>query len=335
MISVIAIVFAAPYLNLVKDTLNGPVNFFSLISPQRNLLKNDNGRTNVLLLGVGGRQHDGPDLTDSMMIVSVNTDPTKNPKPPIILISLPRDIYLPELENKINAAYDQGNKKKPGSGLILTKSVVNQITGLPIHYAVLVDFSGFERAVDLLGGIDVTITHAFDDFQYPISGKENDICGGDPDFKCRYEHLHFDKGQSHLDGSQALKFARSRYAIGDEGTDFARAARQQLILEAIKAKVVSSKTFLDPQRMKDIYHALKQNIVTDLNPDEMGTFIKIGLENKTTKTKSIILVMDFFDNPPIDARGWILLPKDPTWKTIHNFIDLQISESDNQGPQKN
>src|SRR5690606_10518850 len=98
------------------------------------------------------------------------------------------------------------------------KTQVEKIAGVPVHYAVVVDFNAFENVIDLIGGIEVNVLTPFVDSKYPIPGKENDLCGGDPEFTCRYETLVFEKGLTFMDGETALKFARSRNAEGDEGT---------------------------------------------------------------------------------------------------------------------
>ena len=80
--------------------------------------------------------------------------------------------------------------------------------GQPVHYALLIDFSSFKKAIDVLGGVDVNVERSFDDFHFPIEGKENDSCNGDPTFSCRYEHVSFKKGWQKMDGDTALKFAK-------------------------------------------------------------------------------------------------------------------------------
>ena len=196
-------------------------------------VKSIDGVTNVLIMGKGGAGHEAPDLTDTMIFVSI---PEKDAD--VTLISLPRDIWIPELRAKINSAYYWGNQKASGGGLILAKSVVEEVVGKPIQYAVVIDFSEFKKIIDILGGVNVNVEHSLVDNKYPIAGKEDDPCGGDPELKCRYETVEFREGLQRMDGETALKFARSRNAEGDEGTDFARAARQQKVIEALKDRIL-------------------------------------------------------------------------------------------------
>lgn len=302
-------------------------------------LKNDNGRTNILLLGIGGGSHDGPDLTDTMIVVSVVTKFEKDDLrvPPVYLISIPRDIYLDSLQEKINAAYDIGLSK--GAGLALAKTAASEVTGLPIHYAAEVDFSAFEKIIDLLGGIDVNVASTLDDYQYPISGKENDTCGLSPEeatakaativddatalaaFPCRYERLHFDAGPQHMNGTTTLKFVRSRHAEGPEGTDFARSRRQQLVIEAIKEKVFSTQGLLNPIRDLEIYNELKSHIDTDFDLSQPNELLKLALRYNKAKLQTVPFDLNLLENPPVDSqRGWILLPKAGNWDEVRQFI---------------
>lgn len=337
LVAIISALFIFPGVKLIGSVLSGPISVLSLMSPQKITLKQTDGRTNILLLGIGGGNHDGPNMTDSIMVISFKQNSTTS----VVLISLPRDIYLENLGDKINSAYDTGKTKKPdGGGILLAKSAVSEITGIPIHYALVIDFSGFEKAINLLGGIDVKIENTFDDYQYPISGKENDLCGMDPgkkeeEYLCRYEHLHLDAGPAHLSGEEALKYVRSRHASGDEGTDFARARRQQIVLEAVKTKILSLNTLLQPQRLNDLFNSFKANLDTDLSRQEMAQLVKIGLSQKGSRISNYVLSQDLFDNPPIDERGWILLPRDGTFEEIRRLIQTKLSEANDTGPNKN
>ncbi len=306
-----------PLLRLGKEFLVGPVNVFSVVFPWSGSLKNDNGRINVLVLGIGDPGHDGPNLTDTMMVVSAKVDGGGV----VNLVSLPRDIYLPSLGGKINTAYALGVEKGPDVGLVMAKAVAQEVTGLPIHYAVRVDFSVFEKVIDLVGGIDVNVQEPFVDEEYPIDGKENDLCNGDPELKCRYQTIRFDKGWQHIDGKTALKFVRSRHAQGDQGTDFARSLRQQQVLAALKDRLTSSSTLLNPSKLLEIYSQLKSHIDTDISSKDSGKILNLALKFKSSRFKNIVLDLTVLDNPPIDDRGWILLPKGGNWDQIHNYIN--------------
>lgn len=275
-------------------------------------LKNDNGRTNILLLGIGDAGHDGPNLTDTMIVASIK------PASPsaVFLISIPRDIYLDSLDGKINSAYAQN--------LNTVQTAVTEVTSLPIHYSVRVDFSAFEKIIDILGGIDINVERTFDDYDYPVDQKETDGCNGDPEFRCRYQHIHFDTGPQHLNGATALKFVRSRHAEGEEGTDFARSKRQQLIIKAVQTKIFSNETLLNPKKILSIYNELKSHLDTNFDLSHPDELLKLVLKYKNAQIKNIFLDINLLDNLPEDYRGWILLPKGGSWNEVHKFIKDQL-----------
>ncbi|MBU2595702.1 LCP family protein, partial [Patescibacteria group bacterium] len=170
------------------------------------------GRINILLLGIGGPGHDGADLTDTMMVVSV--DPINKT---VAMLSIPRDLWVKipgNGESKINAVHSYGeqNKKKFGDGPTVSKQIVSQILDLPIHYYARMDFEGFKKLVDQVGGIEIKVEKDIVDPYYP-----DDRTGKNITYRVR-------EGEQHMDGAQALKYARSRYTT----SDFDRARRQQI-----------------------------------------------------------------------------------------------------------
>lgn len=275
------------------------------------------GKTNVLLLGIGGEGHEAKDLADTIIFFSMNQTSGKT-----LMLSLPRDIWVPSMRAKINTAYHYGEEKKPGGGLILAKAAVSEILGQPIHYAVVIDFAGFVRAIDVLEGVEVEVERSFDDYRYPISGKENDDCGGDPQFGCRYEHLHFEFGWQTMDGQRALKYVRSRYAEGEEGTDFARSRRQQRLLLAVRKKVFSFQTISRPVKLAELVKILKQSVKTDITPNDYLGLAKLVLKFKPEKMRTEVL--DFLVNPPLSATydyHWVLVPPTRSWQEVHDYVE--------------
>ncbi|MCL4382231.1 MAG: LCP family protein [Patescibacteria group bacterium] len=282
----------------------------------QNPVKQTGGTTNLLILGVSGGSHAGSDLTDTMILTSFNS-----PKEKTILVSLPRDIWSPTLAAKINSAYHYGQEKGPGEGLNLAKTTTEEITGLPVHYVAKIDLAGVKEIVDLLGGVEVNIDRSFDDYKFPIEGKENDLCNGDKEYKCRYQKVHFDAGRQILTGEQALKYLRSRHAEGDEGTDFARSQRQQKILLALKDKIFSL-TFLPKSR--EFLKVLGKIIETDIPQEDLPYLGKLILKTNFHTAKSLNLE-DFLINPPLWQYGqWVLTPKTEDFRDIHQYLREQI-----------
>lgn len=302
----------------------------SFILAQPSTLENKAGRTNVLILGVGGAGHEASDLTDTIIFASLDHT-GKNP----VFISLPRDIWIFSMRAKINTAYHYGNQKKEGGGIILAKAAVSEIIGQPVHYSLVVDFAGFVKTVDLLGGIEIDVERAFDDFKYPIPGRENDDCGGnDPDFSCRFEHIHFDAGKQVMDGGAALKFVRSRNAEGEEGTDFARAVRQQKVILAIRRKLASPSVFLNPKKVLGLFRIFDESIETDVLGERFLAFTRLLLLLDTARIRSEVLnggvagYEGFLENPPISFlydNQWVLIPRDGTWEEVRIWVKDLLS----------
>jgi len=276
------------------------------------------GRTNILILGRGGEGHDAPDLTDTIIFSSF-----KHMDAEIDLVSIPRDIWIPELRTKLNSVYYWGNQKQDGGGIVLSKSVVEEVAGKPVHYAVIVDFSSFKHLIDVMEGIEVKVENSFVDEMYPISGKENDECGGDPEYLCRYERIEFFEGIHLMDGETALKFARSRNAEGDEGTDLARSLRQQKMILAIKEKMTSSKMIFSPKKVIEIIKVAISSFETDLDINEAAILARRVLDSKG-KFSSQVLLEDLLINPPISYvydNQYVFVPKGDSWDLIHGWVD--------------
>lgn len=313
--------------------VKGATFFYGLFFNKNIELKQEkNGNINILLMGIGGGTHDGPNLTDTIIVASINQKENK-----VNLLSIPRDLWIPDLKSKINQAYDDGQKKKD-KGILLSKAVVQKVTGIQLDYAVVLDFSGFVKLVDYLYGIDVDVKNVLDDYRYPIEGKENEACGhNDEDikkfvatvaaekdiwdfFSCRYKHLHVDSGKVHMDGITALEYVRSRHGEGSEGTDFARSQRQQAVIHGIRAKVFSLGIILNPVKVIGVINILKQNINTDISTPEYDDFIKLARKMGDAKIESTVIDTGneeenrygLLINPAISEEyksQWVLIPR--------------------------
>ena len=278
-------------------------------------LKESNGRINFLILGLRDFQTKDGDLTDTIIFLSLSSQRSSP-----VIISLPRDLWVESLKAKINTAYHYG-------GTELMKKTVEEIIGQKIHYTVVVNFESFRQIVDALGGVTINVQRPFDDYRYPIAGKENDLCGGDKEFKCRYEHLHFDAGPQSMDGERALKFVRSRNAEGEEGTDFARSQRQQQLIFAIKQKVLSPKFYLNPGKVKTLVKIVQNNIITDIKPENYGSFFFLFTQTPWSRTKTIVLNENLLTHPKNHySKQWVLLPKNGNWQEIQKFVQELLSE---------
>ncbi|MFZ2025442.1 MAG: LCP family protein [Microgenomates group bacterium] len=280
-------------------------------------LKTTDDKVNILLLGMAGGIHDGPDLTDTIIIVSFDTK-----KHTVSLLSLPRDIWSDALKDKINSAYHYGEVKKAGGGIILARAIMEDVTGLPMHYVVTLDFTQFENLIDVLGGIDVNVTTAFTDTEFPIAGKENDECDGDLTYTCRYETIQFAIGVQHMDGATALKYVRSRHAEGDEGTDFARGRRQQDIILALKEKMMKLQPWFHPSVATKMLQAADTATNTDMTLGEQLTIGKKALQISGSIQK--ISIEHLLIVPPTWMYGRYVLVPGSDYDTVHAYIQQEL-----------
>ena len=289
----------------IKDYARG------ITQPTIEVLAATDSRTNIALLGVGGQGHQGGELTDSILIASVHHDSKM-----ITLISIPRDIYLTSYRAKINSIYYYGDQVDPGTGLSKLKTALAEVTGLPIHYSLLIDFSGFIKAIDAVGGITVTVDQTFDDYKYPIPGLENVEPESD-----RYEHLHFEAGTQKMDGVTALKYVRSRHALGDEGTDFARSKRQQKVIRAFIASLISRNTVFNSERITTLKQALSDSIKTDIDESAASSFTKLGLRLNFDEIKSVTIENQLFNPKNLSpyAGQWVLIPQ-TSWIKVNEYV---------------
>lgn len=279
------------------------------------------GRTNILILGKGGEGHEAPDLTDTMIFASVSHDMRSTN-----LISLPRDIWITALRAKLNSVYYWGNKKEDGGGLVLAKASVEEIVGQPVHYVIVVDFSGFKKIIDVIGGIEVDIENTFTDEKYPIPGKEDDLCEGDTEFKCRYETVHFEKGLVHMNGDMALKFVRSRNAQGDEGTDFARAARQERVISAIKKKLLSREILLSPKKLIAFKDAVLASVETDIDAKAAAILARWIIRSKDN-VRTQVFPEEFLLRPSYSDEYdnlYVFVPKSGSWQEVHVWVSCLL-----------
>lgn len=226
------------------------------------LLKGEgDGRVNILLLGIGGPGHDGPDLTDTIMVMSV--DPVNNTA---TMLSVPRDLWVKQpvnyfgAEQKINAAYESAkyhylgkadgtsaNAAAVEAGFANIDQVLKTVLGVNINYHVLVNFQAFRQAVDTVGGVTVDVQTPLVD---PTMAWENN-----------WNPVLAPAGVQQMNGVKALLYARSR----ETSSDFARSQRQRQILVALKDKVLTAGTLSNPAKIDGLMNAFGDNVYSDLS----------------------------------------------------------------------
>jgi LCP family protein required for cell wall assembly len=292
------------------------------------LLADSAGVTNILLMGQGNEDHDGIDLTDTIMVASIDHSS-------VVLLSLPRDLYFLHTEKmgaaKLNTFWrdyritlQREGKPREQASMLSLKEVTKEVgvaLNLPMHYAMKVDFTAFEEIVDALGGVDIEVPEAIDDLEYP-------------GLNYSFEPFHIEAGLQHMDGKTALKYARTRHT----SSDFDRSARQQVILQALSEKARSSGFLTKPRKISALLSILSEHLETDLTLREMISLAGIGMELPRENVVSMqlnnvnglygepIWPGGFLYAPPRDLfeGAAVLLPVSipefpVTWKQIHLF----------------
>lgn len=309
LIAVIVWIGANAYsaVNKIIDKNGSSAPFFGFLNGQASpdLLKGEgDGRINILLMGIGGENHPGGLLTDTIQIVSIDPNNKK-----IATLSLPRDLYV-EVENyggvKINQVYSigEGDKEDYGSGAELMKKMVSDILDLPIHYYITMDFAGFVKIVDEVGGIDVNVEKELYDPYYP----DEDMIG--------YAPFYIEAGQTHMNGSTALKYARSRMT----SSDFDRSARQQQILVAMRQKIFDIGILTNPSKFSGILQILGDHLRTDIQLKEMERLATL-LKEIDISTISSKVIDNSADGPLISHsnNGYYLITKTGDFSEIQRI----------------
>ncbi|NCP67674.1 LCP family protein [bacterium] len=232
---------------------DGPVR----IIPKFTALEQTDGHTNMVFLGVAGRNEQGGNLSDSIILLSIN-----GAKGTVSMLSLPRDLYIDSQvgSRKINEIYANASYgDRYENGIKVVKEAFSNFTGIPIHYAAVIDFKVFEQMVDELGGVKVFVAEDIVDPYYP-------------DVNYGYQTFIVRKGIQEFDGEMALKYARSRKT----SSDYSRAKRQQDLLFAIKEKAKESGALFNPNQLRSFYQTFSENVVTDMGLPQLLELGKIA-----------------------------------------------------------
>lgn len=258
-----------------------PSDILNPIKSDPQLKKDSSGeRTNALLVGIDTRlTNQGLQNTDTLIVASYHYE-----KNELTMISIPRDTYvaIPETEwfVKINGIYNKAEQAEVGTGLEVLKSVIEDYSGLEIQYYGMVDVTAFENIIDIIGGVEVYVENSFTDYAFPA---ENGITP--------YQVVSFEQGPQMMDGDTAVKYVRSRKSLDNgEGSDFARARRQQQLLKGVKEKVLSTETLLDPGKVLGILAQVKENVTfSQFTNEDIQAALALSDKGKDLVVHSFVL----------------------------------------------
>ncbi len=337
LVIVLVVVGLVAGLLLIRGNFKNILNPISIVANMSSVnLKENDGRTNVLILGSDKRSKsdEGSNLTDTVLIASIG----KVDKD-VVLISIPRDLWVKWLDSegkdhysKVNAIYPIQNAIDPdgNEGSTQLMAALEDILGIRLHYYTIINFDLFREIIDTLGGIQVTVDATFTDHFYPIEGMENAPVESD-----RYETVTFTTGSQVMNGDTALKYVRSRHGDNGEGTDFARSKRQQKVIEAIKNKALSTQTLLNPSKIKELYDIYSRNIDTNLDLQTLQSFFVLSQQIDFSKVVSIVLddrseattgggLLYAPEDTTLYGNQYVLIPKTGDYSQIHAYVQKYL-----------
>lgn len=311
---------------VVAVALGLRLNSFSRAVSGKGLLTSEIGeraqtshRFNLLVMGYGGGKHDGTYLTDSMLLYSIPVDGGVARQ-----IGIPRDLWVESPAGsgqfrKVNAAYANAiaTSNNPRKAAAAASKSVSRALGVPVHGWMTVDFHGFRDLVDALGGVEVDVQRTFT-ARYP----RND----DPSVDFRWKKIKFEKGRQEMDGDTAITYARARYSANPvEGTDFGRAARQQRLVHAIKAKLLSPAGWV---RSFAVMGAVQDEIRTNVGAGDLARIFRRGVDEK----RSVVLsTANVLENATSTDGQAILLPRGNDWANVRRFVRSSLDRRTSAG----
>jgi len=264
--------------------------------------------TNILILGVGDKGHEGRNLTDTIMLASYDHDDGA-----VSTISIPRDLYIDtDLigGNRVNALFALSIVKLDDEekALKYTSDQIGNMLDIPIHYYIKVNFSAVEDIVDALNGVDIELAEALYDPEYP----DDDNIGS-------FDPLHIPEGLNTLDGETALKYVRSRKTT----SDFDRALRQQKLISAIKEKALSLKILANPNRIKALFESFQNNVTTNMTWQEVAYIAK-----EIDKKDNITFSRHVLSDDPYIAGGLLYTPERDLYEG--SFVLVPFTNTDEE-----
>lgn len=276
-----------------------------------------NGYKNILLLGLDSLESrpGSPALSDSIVVASLNVATNE-----VRVLSLPRDLWSSEYKTKINALYTYGMERNPNDPSEFPTQAISQLLNLPIHHTLVVSMDTVAEVIDGLGGIDVDVSRAFTDTQFPRP--DVDVTTERDPAKL-YKTVSFTIGMQHMDSERVLEYIRSRHAEGDEGTDNARSIRQQEVIHALIARLTDRSVMTNTSTLQALLSVYRQHFEQELPLSEL--FATAFSAIRVSKPPQVT----FYTLPvyPQDENGLITHPTKPSKEYTNQWVYIIRDQS--------
>ncbi|MBU2508963.1 LCP family protein [Patescibacteria group bacterium] len=268
-----------------------------------NPISTKDGRMNTLVFGVGGSGHGGPELSDTIILVSTDLNDKR-----VGMLSIPRDLAFPLGDGrfqKINAVNAYAEQDNPGEGAMIAAKSIGKLLDVRIDHVIKIDFRGFEKFIDTLGGLDIDVERGFVDASYPTIDDE-------------WQTVSFKAGEQHMNGYRALIYVRSRHGNNGEAGDFARSRRQQKVIAAVVDKLLSLGTLANPAKIAELWSIVSSHIQTDLTIWDTVKLARLASSFNNQQLSMRVLTDDVNGElVPTNVDGsFMLFPKKPDWSEI-------------------
>lgn len=278
------------------------------------------GDVDILILWRGWYENDAPDLTDTIILGHYNAD-----KKSFTTLSIPRDLLVKSKilgQVKVNEIYSgaKGSLWEEAAMNHLME-IVSQITGKNIRLYMMIDFNGFRKLIDAVGGIDIDVPERLYDSEYPTKN-------------WGYTIVDIPAGMQHFDGDKALKYARSRHTT----SDFDRSARQQLVIQALRDKMTSMQTLTSAKSLEKIYTTVNASVNTNIDFRDILNMANIWAKIEKNSIESYTLNVSCFNALPLCEPGGliysperemfgglsVLIPKKASPDPLHTYDTIRL-----------
>jgi LCP family protein required for cell wall assembly len=263
-------------------------------------------RLNVLLVGSDQRPGESSFNTDTLIVVSVepSTGEVAMFQVPRDMVDVPvpanaRSVWGRVYRGKINSWYTANRNRSdlwPGKsasarGFNSLKALLGELYGLDIRYYALVNFTGFRKVVNAMGGVQINVQIPVAESQYPVA----------PGVLTR---LYIPAGPQHMNGAEALRYARSRHRA--QGGDFDRGRRQQRVLLSLREQMNAQAIIAN---LPELVGALKDSVKTDIKTKDLPKLLALAQSVDTKNVRSFVFSPFYYAaEPKGDGRGYIITP---------------------------